>query len=282
VAGSSAVGPVGGAGGNASSLGPMDPSCSGQSCDDAGPGGGGGGGYFGGGGGATGLDKVSGNCGACDGAGSGQPGGAGSSFTSNQTMDPMDMSSITGGTGNGEVVIVPAIEIDAPANGAVYTPGQVVTASWSCGYDTTIGLGVSGCTASVADGGAIDTSPGTHTFTVSGGATSNGNHTVTATITYTVTATHTVTATRVSITAAKIDSTHHTAKFTLKAVGTATRFQCALIERKTNGKYPTPSFSSCRSPKIYKHLKPGKYKFEVRSIPGTSHGSPAIRRFSIT
>src|SRR5581483_4117656 len=62
VAGSQAAGPVGGTGGNASSLGPMYSSCvqSTNDCFDAGAGGGGGGGYFGGGGGATGLDKSTG------------------------------------------------------------------------------------------------------------------------------------------------------------------------------------------------------------------------------
>ena len=273
IAGSTAVGPVGGTGGNASTLGPMNPSCSGQSCNDAGPGGGGGGGYFGGGGGATGVDKESGSCGVCGGAGAGQPGGGGSSFTSSQTMDPVDQSDMT--LGNGQVVIVPAIEIDAPAKGAVYTPGQVVTASWSCGYDTTIGMGVSNCTGTVADGSAIDTSPGTHTFTVSGGVSSNGNQTITATVTYTVTAT----ATRVSITAAKINSTHHTATFTFKAIGAASGFQCALIKRKKTGAFPMPTFSSCSSPKTYRHLKPGKYKFEARS---GSTGTPVTKKFTIT
>ena len=196
-------------------------------------------------------------------------------------MDPVDESNLLG-AGNGTFVVVPAIEIDAPANGAVYTAGRVVSASWSCGYDGTTGLGVSGCTGTVAAGGAIDTNPGTHTFTVSGGASSNGNHTVTATITYTVTAAHPVTAARVSITAAKINNKHHTAKFTFKAIGTVTGLQCALIKRKKDGKYPRPAFSSCRSPKIYKHLKRGKYKFEARSVAGTSHGTPATKSFTIT
>ena len=277
VAGSSAVGPVGGTGGNASTLGPMYSGCvlSAGNCFDAGPGGGGGGGYFGGGGGATGVDKSSGNCGTCNGAGVGLTGGGGSGFTSNQTMYPVDESNLLG-VGNGTVVIVPAIEIDAPARGAVYTPGQVVDASWSCGYDGRTGLGVSGCTGTVAAGSAIDTSPGAHTFTVSGGVSSNGNHTVTATITYTVAGP----AARVTITAAKINSKKRSAKFTFKATGGA-QFQCALIKRKKNGKYPKPSFSSCRSPKIYKRLKRGKYKFEVRTVTATSPGTPAVKSFTI-
>jgi hypothetical protein len=191
VAGSSAVGPVGGTGGNASSLGPMYSGCvlAANNCFDAGPGGGGGGGYFGGGGGATGLDKSTGSCGTCNGASSGLPGGGGSSFTSVQTMDPVDESNLVG-TGNGLVIIVPTIEIDAPANGAVYAPGQVVNASWACAYDNAspgsdLGFG-NGCTGSVANGSPIDTSPGTHTFTVSGTVSSNGSHPVSATVTYAV------------------------------------------------------------------------------------------------
>ena len=186
VAGSKAVGPVGGTGGNASSLGPMG-TCSGASCADAGSGGGGGGGYFGGGGGATGLDRESGMCGACNSAGGGQGGGGGSSFVSNRMMYPVDQSGILG-TGNGIVVIVPAVEIAAPANGAVYTPGQIVDASWSCGYDSTTGLGIgNGCSGTVANGSPINTSLGTHTFTVSGLVSSNGPRTVSASVTYTVT-----------------------------------------------------------------------------------------------
>jgi hypothetical protein len=191
VAGSSAVGPVGGTGGNASSLGPMYSGCvlAANNCFDAGPGGGGGGGYFGGGGGATGLDKTTGNCGTCNGASSGLLGGGGSSFTSNWTMDPVDESNLLG-AGNGLVIIVPTVEIDTPANGAVYAPGQVVNASWACAYDNAspgsdLGFG-NGCSGSVANGSPIDTSPGTHTFTVTGTVSSNGNHAVSATVTYVV------------------------------------------------------------------------------------------------
>jgi hypothetical protein len=191
VAGSNAIGPVGGTGGDASSLGPNYSSCtvSANNCFDAGAGGGGGGDYFGGGGGATGLDKPTGTCGTCNAAGSGQGGAAGSSFVSNQAMDPVD-ESLLYGAGNGTVIIVPVIEIDAPASGAVYAPGQVIDASWACAYDnaspgTDLGPGGS-CTGTVANGSAIDTSPGTHTFTVSGTVSSNGSHTVSASVTYTV------------------------------------------------------------------------------------------------
>jgi hypothetical protein len=186
VPGSNAVGPAGGTGGDASSLGPMGTCTPGVNCEDAGSGGGGGGGYFGGGGGATGPDKAAGACVECNDANSGQGGGAGSSFVSNQMVDPLDESPFLG-AGSGTVVMVPVIEIDAPANGAVYTPGQVVDASWGCGFDGLTGLGIgNGCTGTVANGSPIDTSPGTHTFTVSGIVSSTGPQTASASVTYTV------------------------------------------------------------------------------------------------
>ena len=186
IAGSDAVGPVGGTGGDASSLGPRASNCSGNSCDDAGSGGGGGGGYFGGGGGATGLNQPTGSCGACNGAGYGQGGGGGASFVTSKASAPIDEEYLTG-SGDGIVVIVPAVEIDDPVNGAVYAPGQLVHASWSCGYDGKTGLGLSSCNGTAPDGAAINTSPGTHTFTVMGTTTdANGKHAVAASISYRV------------------------------------------------------------------------------------------------
>ena len=155
-------------------------------CFDAGAGGGGGGGYFGGGGGATGLDKGTGNCGVCNGAGSGQGGGAGSSFVSKQMRYPVD-ESLVQSVWNGWAIVVPVMEIDAPANGAVYRRGQVVRARWACGYDGQTGLGISqGCIGTIAEGKAINTAPGKHTFKLSGVVQSNGNHTTVSTVTYTV------------------------------------------------------------------------------------------------
>jgi len=178
VAGNAAVGPDGGGGGNASALSPC---CSSGWVFDAGAGGGGGGGYFGGGGGATGTSTCSPSCGA---AGGGGGGAAGSSFVSNAIEYP----EFTSAEGVGDVFIafVPAIEIDTPANGAVYTPGQVVNASWGCGYDATFALGSSNCTGTVPSGSPINSTPGTHTFTVQGTVNVAGSHPVSATVTYTV------------------------------------------------------------------------------------------------
>jgi hypothetical protein len=85
------------------------------------------------------------------------------------------------------IKFVPVIEIDAPANGAVYTPGQSVDASWSCGFDPATALGPgNNCTGTAASGSPIDTSPGTHTFTVQGKVNNNASQKLAATVTYTV------------------------------------------------------------------------------------------------
>ena len=109
------------------------------------------------------------------------------SFVSNQLMYPFDESSLLGAPAAGVAVVVPGIEIDAPLNGAGVPPR--VRASTPPGRAATTrksGSGVSGCTGTVANGARIDTSPGTHTFTVSGRVSNNGNHAASATVTYTV------------------------------------------------------------------------------------------------
>jgi hypothetical protein len=188
VAGGPGAGPNGGTGGDASGLPPFSgPGCTGTECADAGPGGGGGGGYFGGGGGATGYDTCNSSPGgACNDAGGGQGGAGGSSFAASQLQFP-NAPGVLGNTGDVFIKFVPVIEIDAPANGAVYSPGQMVDASWSCGYDPATALGPgNNCGGTVASGSPIDTSPGTHTFTVQGKVNNNASHDLTATVTYTV------------------------------------------------------------------------------------------------
>ena len=282
VAGSTAVGGLGGTGGDASSLGPMYSGCvlSSNNCLDAGPGGGGGGGYFGGGGGATGLDKSSGGCGVCNGAGSGLPGGGGSSFTSNQTLAPVDESNLLG-AGNGIAIIVPVVEIDAPANGAVYTPGQVVNASWACAYDnvgpgTDLGFG-SGCTGTVANGSPIDTTPGTHTFTVGGTVQSNGNHTVNAAVTYVV---------KAAATTVRASGGGYT--FTLTgpsgALSPASKLTVTVTRTGTSKKYKVVSYSFFigRGVRHVKHKhavytankvasKPGTYSLSLKGLKAGPH-----------
>ena len=40
-------------------------------------------------------------------------------------------------------------------------------------------------------------------------------------------------------------------------------------------------FAACRSPKTYKHLKPGKHRFRVRAVDGAgTDPTPATRKFA--
>jgi hypothetical protein len=82
---------------------------------------------------------------------------------------------------------------------------------------------------------------------------------------------------------AKIDKKKHTASFTFTASGTLTGFQCALLPPKTKGhKRPRLRFRACTSPRIYRHLKHGGYKFEVRAVNSIGPDlKPAIKRFTI-
>ena len=79
------------------------------------------------------------------------------------------------------------------------------------------------------------------------------------------------------ITKSKISQKRKKATFRFKAEGSATGFQCQL-----SGKGQRAGFRGCDSPKTYKHLKPGKYTFQVRAVgPGGKDPSPAKERFKI-
>ena len=81
------------------------------------------------------------------------------------------------------------------------------------------------------------------------------------------------------ITHAKISSRKKTAGFRFTAPGAITGFECMLIRpsprRRHHGshkrlglrKRPKPRFTACSaSGKVYKHLRPGRYAFEVRAL----------------
>jgi uncharacterized repeat protein (TIGR01451 family) len=75
----------------------------------------------------------------------------------------------------------PAVTLDQPADGAVYTAGQTVNARYACSSQAAI----SSCAAPVANGAAIDTShAGSHAFTVT--ATDIAGQTTSVTHTYMV------------------------------------------------------------------------------------------------
>jgi hypothetical protein len=98
-----------------------------------------------------------------------------------------------------------------------------------------------------------------------------------------VTATFTLLPPHTTIIKAKINKKKHTASFTFTASGTVTGFQCALLPPKKKGhKRATLRFGTCTSPKGYKHLSHGGYKFEVRAVNSTGPDlKPAIKTFTI-
>jgi hypothetical protein len=82
----------------------------------------------------------------------------------------------------------------------------------------------------------------------------------------------------------QISSKRHSATFRFKATGKSTGFRCALVRRPTRkgAKTPAPKYSACRSPKTFKHLKPGSYVLRVRAVgPGGVDKTPATYRFKI-
>jgi Divergent InlB B-repeat domain len=79
-----------------------------------------------------------------------------------------------------------------------------------------------------------------------------------------------------AITGGTIDRKHHRATFKFKATGATSFFVCALAKQ---GK--KPRFASCKSPKVYTQLKPGKYVFKVRARSPAILGPVAKRRFTI-
>jgi hypothetical protein len=81
-----------------------------------------------------------------------------------------------------------------------------------------------------------------------------------------------------AIARSRTDSSAGTASFKFGATGASTGFQCALVSKK----HKHATFSSCRSPKQYKRLKPGRYTFEVRAVGrGGPDPSPAKSGFKI-
>jgi alpha-tubulin suppressor-like RCC1 family protein len=92
-----------------------------------------------------------------------------------------------------------------------------------------------------------------------------------------------------AITKAKIEGKKKRARFTFTAPGAITGYECKLIRpkkphkraRKAKKRMP-PKFSACAAPHLYKNLRPGKYRFEVRAVDILgADAHPAVRKFTI-
>jgi hypothetical protein len=86
-----------------------------------------------------------------------------------------------------------------------------------------------------------------------------------------------------TLTGQAISKSKRQAKFTFKPIGKASGFQCALVKQAKKGRMaPEPRFALCTSPKKYKHLAHGSYKFEVRAMSaGGADPKPAATSFKI-
>ncbi|MGC3979722.1 MAG: GEVED domain-containing protein [Steroidobacteraceae bacterium] len=126
---------------------------------------------------------------------SGVPGNAQRSVLANSQGSSLRWSvSVTDNAGNWSGDLTPAVNIDktaptasisVPANGATYSLGSTVIASYSCN-DTLSGIG--SCSGTAANGAAIDTSSaGTKTFSIT--TTDRAGNITTTAYTYTVTGT---------------------------------------------------------------------------------------------
>jgi hypothetical protein len=79
------------------------------------------------------------------------------------------------------------------------------------------------------------------------------------------------------ITKSTIKPGKHKATFDFEAIGEADGFECALVR---SGKAAT--FAACNSPKSYRNLKLGTYKFKVRALNTAGvDATPAVKKFKI-
>ncbi len=85
------------------------------------------------------------------------------------------------------------------------------------------------------------------------------------------------------IVGAKIDQKRSLAKFRLEAIGRASGFQCELLRSNRHSEAKkNKRFANCRSPRLYKHLKPGVHLFKARACEASDcDATPAKRRFAI-
>jgi hypothetical protein len=110
-----------------------------------------------------------------------------------------------------------------------------------------------------------------------GGCSGTGTCPLTMSAAQSVTATFKLAAPDTKLVAATIKPGKRTAKFTFKAVGVATGFQCALARKGT-----PLTFAPCTSPVSYTHLRLGTYTFAVRAMnQNLPDPTPVKKKFTI-
>ena len=79
------------------------------------------------------------------------------------------------------------------------------------------------------------------------------------------------------ITSKTINKAKHSATFRFRALGVATGLQCKLVRNAAPA-----AFKGCRSPKAYRKLKAGHYRFLVRALNSTGPDpTPAVATFAL-
>jgi alpha-tubulin suppressor-like RCC1 family protein len=91
-----------------------------------------------------------------------------------------------------------------------------------------------------------------------------------------------------AITKAKIVGRKKLATFSFSAPGAITGYECMLVARTRpkgaakSAKRRKPRFSGCSSPRRYRHLKPGRYVFQVRALDILgADANPAMKKFNL-
>jgi hypothetical protein len=166
------------------------------------------------------------------------------------------------GTGTGTVTSTP--------------PGIDCGTTCSAAFDSGLGIGLS---ATPAPGSSFARWTG-------GGCTGTATCAVTLSADTAVTATFSAAIAgppNTKITKTKVNAKRRTTTFEFKAIGTSSGFQCLLQKpKRRHHKPPKLKFRTCRSPKPYKRLKPGRYTFEVRAVsPAGPDPTPAKKNFTV-